>query len=353
MVTGMVSNSPSAYWGFSMGKQNNVKDKVSTDVTAVTGDIAQATPKMALAGPQSNTDTPAAPSLPRVIPMQHVTVPKIALSDIDSPHIATEHVAPRLPFPENSGHDSANEKLDQPPALLRSSAESDSTAEADSVDPPATDGNAPAAAPENASPRVSRFSLLAACLALAAALGGMVGAVAAFSLARPAPSPVITAGKFPVEEIQALKENIVQARVELAALKVSIDTGNRLATTQFTKLAERIERMERNAAEPAAKLNKAVENIERIARAENAAALKEATGSIAPPPAAAPKPAALEGWILRDVHRGTAYLESRNGILEVEQGDLVPGLGRIDAIRKQDGRWVVVTSKGTITATSR
>jgi hypothetical protein len=31
----------------------------------------------------------------------------------------------------------------------------------------------------------------------------------------------------------------------------------------------------------------------------------------------------------------------------------VPGLGRIDAIRKQDGRWVVVTSKGTIAATPR
>ena len=27
---------------------------------------------------------------------------------------------------------------------------------------------------------------------------------------------------------------------------------------------------------------------------------------------------------------------------------LVPGLGRVDAIRKQDGRWVVVTSKGLI-----
>jgi hypothetical protein len=28
----------------------------------------------------------------------------------------------------------------------------------------------------------------------------------------------------------------------------------------------------------------------------------------------------------------------------------VPGLGRIDAIRRQDGRWVVVTSKGLIVA---
>jgi len=36
-------------------------------------------------------------------------------------------------------------------------------------------------------------------------------------------------------------------------------------------------------------------------------------------------------------------------MMEVEQGDLVPALGRIDAIRKQDGRWVVVTSRGIIT----
>jgi hypothetical protein len=28
----------------------------------------------------------------------------------------------------------------------------------------------------------------------------------------------------------------------------------------------------------------------------------------------------------------------------------VPGLGRVDAIRKQDGRWVVVTSKGLVVA---
>jgi hypothetical protein len=54
--------------------------------------------------------------------------------------------------------------------------------------------------------------------------------------------------------------------------------------------------------------------------------------------------------VLRDVHRGTAFIEGRAGVIEVEQGDLVPGLGRIEAVRKQEGRWVVVTSKGTITA---
>jgi len=51
---------------------------------------------------------------------------------------------------------------------------------------------------------------------------------------------------------------------------------------------------------------------------------------------------------VRDVRRGTALIEGRMGLIEVDQGDVVPGLGRVDAIRKQDGRWVVVTSKGLI-----
>ena len=59
----------------------------------------------------------------------------------------------------------------------------------------------------------------------------------------------------------------------------------------------------------------------------------------------------LEGWVLRDVFNGGAMIQSpRNGILEVIPGDNVPGLGRIDGIRRQDGHWVVVTSRGLIVA---
>jgi hypothetical protein len=58
----------------------------------------------------------------------------------------------------------------------------------------------------------------------------------------------------------------------------------------------------------------------------------------------------VEGWVLRDVAYGAALIESRRGVYEVYAGDAVRGLGRVDAIRKQDGRWVVVTSKGLIVA---
>jgi len=216
--------------------------------------------------------------------------------------------------------------------------------------------NASAPAAEGAGPRVSRFTLLAAALALAAALGGMAGALAAYGLARPSPLPAVAAGRTNLDEIQALKENVVQARVELAALKVSIDSANRNAGAQFTRIGERIERIERIQAEPTTKLNKAVEMLDRMARGDGGAQPKEVTGSVAPSspahangPNQPPPKSGVEGWVVRDVHRGTALIEGRMGIIEVEQGDLVPGLGRVDAIRKQDGRWVVVTSRGLIT----
>jgi hypothetical protein len=201
----------------------------------------------------------------------------------------------------------------------------------------------PDPASQRSSPRVNRFTLLAACLALAAALGGMIGALAAFTITRPQAVAVLGEGKLTPEEIQALKENVVQARVELAALKASLDAGNRGATTQLTKITERVERIERNASEPTAKLNKAADALERLARSE-------LTGSIAPPQAIGGGAGKVDGWVLRDVRRGVAFLEGRAGTIEVEQGDLVPGLGRVDAIRKQDGRWIVVTSKGVISA---
>jgi hypothetical protein len=221
-------------------------------------------------------------------------------------------------------------------------------AAADSDEPPrgAADADRAAANSAKGSPNVSRFTLLAAALALAAALGAMVGALAAYGLARPG-ATVAGMARTGGEDVQALKENIVQARVELAALKLTIESANRNAMTQFTRIGERIDRAQ---AEPAAKLNKAIDALERVSRSEVAAG-KDVTGSIAPPAGGANqagKGSAVEGWVVRDVRRGTALIEGRMGLVEVEQGDVVPGLGRVDAIRRQDGRWVVVTARGLI-----
>src|SRR5262249_8986211 len=109
------------------------------------------------------------------------------------------------------------------------------------------------------------------------------------------------------------------------------------------------ERIERSQAEPAAKLTKAIDTLERLARGE--AASKDVTGSVVAAARALnqpAKPAAGGGWGGGEGFWGTALIEGRMGAIEVDQGDVVPGLGRVDAIRKQDGRWVVVTPKGLI-----
>jgi hypothetical protein len=186
---------------------------------------------------------------------------------------------------------------------------------------------------------VNRFTVLAASLALAAALGGMAGAFVAYAL-QSGPVAAPAGATSSIEEIQALKENVVQARVELAALKVALDAGNRSANAQFTRIGERIERVDRNHAEPLTKLNKAIETLERMARGD----ITGATGA----PNQSAKGNVLEGWLVRDVHRGTALIEGRTGLFEVDSGDTLPGVGRVESIRKQDGRWIVVTSKGTI-----
>jgi hypothetical protein len=63
------------------------------------------------------------------------------------------------------------------------------------------------------------------------------------------------------------------------------------------------------------------------------------------------KPPIVQGWVLRRVYDGAALIEGRDGIIEVEPGIVAPGLGRIEGIKRQDGRWVVVTSRGLVVGT--
>jgi hypothetical protein len=194
------------------------------------------------------------------------------------------------------------------------------------------------------------FNPIAAAVALAAAFGVLVGALGATALVWPeSEAPSTTAAAIP-----AVQTAIEQMRAELAALRTGVEAGTRNANAQFGKITERFDRVERAQTERAAKLAKAVETIERLERRADLAPAKETTGSVTPPPAAAApaQPPTVPGWTVRDVYRGVAIIQgARMGPIEVEAGDTVPFLGRIESIRRQDGHWVVVTSKGIISAT--
>jgi hypothetical protein len=239
-----------------------------------------------------------------------------------------------------------------------------------------------------------RLTALAALIVLAV-VSGAVGAVATLRVGHRLAQSSDGSDQTRTASVdnQAIEESIARIEANLASLK-------QLNTAESAKINDRIDKVEKVQAEPAAKLAQLSETVERLRAAPAAfaampketvkettketsaatppaaapaavasiAAPKEITGSIQPPPVAAPKPRpkleakpdpkpeaaarlpTLEGWVLRDVTNDGAVIEGRQGLFEVLAGDAMPGLGRIEAIKRQDGRWVVVTTKGLIVA---
>jgi hypothetical protein len=202
-----------------------------------------------------------------------------------------------------------------------------------------------------------RLAALAAVVALAV-MAGALGALATASLSRSAGDDTATSGN------RALEASVARIDADVLALKASVEHTSKMGMAQFNKTSDRLDKLEKAQLEPAARLAKLSEAVDKLRAASPAApvpvaaapvAPKEVTGSISPPATAVPKVEVarlptVEGWLLRDVANGGALIEGRQGIFEVYAGDPVPGLGRVDAIRRQDGRWVVVTSKGLIVA---
>lgn len=214
-----------------------------------------------------------------------------------------------------------------------------------------------------------RWSAMAAVVVIAACVGAISGALATAGMmhfASPAPAQVA--------DTSALDASVSRIDADIVALKANVEHASKTGVSQFNRANDRLDKLEKAQAEPLAKLAKLSETVDKLratpptapAQAAAAAPARETTGSIAPaqvPTAAAapvPAPAApktevsrlptVDGWRLRDVANGGALIEGRDGLYEVYAGDPIPGIGRVDAIRRQDGRWVVVTSKGLIVA---
>jgi hypothetical protein len=218
------------------------------------------------------------------------------------------------------------------------------------------------------------FPAVAAMLALATIAGAIGGALATSGLTHVADAAATTPPN------NALEASIARIDSDVVALKAGLEHTSKASVNQFNKTSDRLDKIEKAQAEPNAKLVKLTEAVDKLraephaaavpvqAAAVTSAAAKEVTGSVSPPATAAAAPAqvaavpaapakpevgrmpSVDGWTLADVAYGGALIENRRGTYEVYAGDYIPGLGRIDAIRKQDGRWVVVTSKGLITS---
>jgi hypothetical protein len=324
---------------------------------------------------------PAAPDASHATPAEPIPSTAKDSTGVESPKLAPEQVeadkAKDAPKVETVKLDATKAEAAKPEAkaeapklpgsIMIMSGPRDRAWTGDSIDPePQSAGSKPGIFGKR------RIAALAAVIALAAVAGAIGGALATTGFAH------FAVAETKVANTRALEDTTSRIDTEVAALRTSFEQASKHSASQLGKTSDRLDKVEKAQVEPAAKLAKLSETVEKLRTASAVApaaapvaasaaapvAPKESTGSIqtatagpaqAQVPLPAPKPEiarlpTVEGWVLRDVGNGSALIEGRQGIFEVYAGDPIPGLGRIDAIRKQDGRWVVVTSKGLIVA---
>jgi hypothetical protein len=239
------------------------------------------------------------------------------------------------------------------------------------------EGSAFEGAPEQASSaprsfmsRAPRLILPVALLALTGGLGWYAGAqsgAASFAEQRALLDSSLGAelraqsGKLAALEAQLTK--IESAPGAEASLKPAIDILARrideIARRQTASLAQTSSRFDRSDKELGARLDQMSERIERIEKQVSSPApvsstqknvtsvMRSASAQAAP---AEPVERAIRGYVLRDVFRGGALIESRHGLMEVFPGAQLPGAGLVRSVEQRDGRWVVVTTTGLIEA---
>ena len=228
---------------------------------------------------------------------------------------------------------------------------------------PASEAAADNAATASAAPssRSSRFVLLAASVSIAAAVGSFAATLTAVGIEHVnsasvastlAPEP--STGTADANSVaKALKAQLAQLNI----MKSSLDSATHYANAQFNSISDRLEKVEHGQTDPA-QLSHIADSVDRLTKSRTAE--PETTGSITPPvqtaTAAAPAPAEpkitdriLEDWVLEDVHGDRALVASRyGGEFLVTPGSVLPGAGHVDAVKRQDGKWVVVTARGLI-----
>ncbi|MBV9395564.1 MAG: hypothetical protein JOZ84_14265 [Methylobacteriaceae bacterium] len=161
------------------------------------------------------------------------------------------------------------------------------------------------------------------------------------------------------QEVRSLRASLESLKEGLSATRT--DTANAIAQVSASqssrsgdrdqqkveKIAERVERLERQLADPTPTA--------AVAKAE------PVKPAILPDPHALPAPAdiaaaqrtevrpkIIPNYVLREVADGVALIEGPDGLREVWPGRGVPGAGKVTSIERQAGKWVVVTSEGMI-----
>ena len=206
--------------------------------------------------------------------------------------------------------------------------------------PKGANGNAPATIGQ----KVMRGATVAAAIAIGAT-GGTFSAIGFLEytqltqVTEAAPMPTL------VDETRAVWSAVTQLQNDIAVLKFNTESTPRTGSSNSGS-----NNTSASSSSAPGQISHLNERFDRIERRIDALATKDTTGTVpAAPLQKIGTRAPLAGWSVRDVYRNAALIQgTKLGMMEVSPGDDIPGLGRIHSIRQQDGRWVVVTSRGII-----
>jgi hypothetical protein len=184
--------------------------------------------------------------------------------------------------------------------------------------------------------RMRRRAALAATIMLAAGFGAAVGAVAMRQPAQPPARPNTAL----LEENHALQRSVAKLNKDLTTLRANVETAARESKTQIAKATASL----------SDRLDKAMDVTGSIGKpATTAAAVSPPIADPAPLPQ--PRPSIVQGWTVREARNGRIWVENRGELYAVAPGVPLPGLGRVETIRREGDSLVVVTTRGLITET--
>ena len=181
----------------------------------------------------------------------------------------------------------------------------------------------------------TRFLMLAAAVAFAAAFGSFIGSVSGSGMARYLYPADPAAGL--ANTTDAMRELKLEL-ADLSTIKADLDAASRSTAGQLAKLSDRLDRLDQRTA---------------AATGDITGSISASANALPVTPADAPKftDRILQDWVVQDVQDGRALVANRfGGVFDVGSGSTLPGVGRVDAIKRQDGQWLVLTERGTITS---
>ncbi len=203
-----------------------------------------------------------------------------------------------------------------------------------------------AAIPQLIQPATAANDRVASLSSDASRLRGEIGAINADLSALTAAVRVIGADVNGLGTAFAAADD--NAKIRLAELAGRLQQAEAVEAERIAAIAELTQRVEANE-------RAAAEQTQQVAAlATSIGGLRPAidptvTAAIPRQTNAAARPSVLDGWVVLDVNRGRALVDGRGfGMFDIGIGQQLPGLGAVQRIEQQNGRWVVVTAAGLI-----